>query len=145
LLSSLLQHAAKALVRQQSRTNLTAIPTQGNTNTGGNSGQLDIIAPAMSSVLIENSRFVPPQGGNSSIGSRMNLTSTGDDGTPSKAVFVEGWVYYTICEDEVDRQVQRLQSLFQPTRFNVEKKMVKIEIYDHAHCRGVYLFVYYYD
>jgi hypothetical protein len=93
----------------------------------------------MSSVLIENSRFVPPQGGNSSIGSRMNLTSTGDDGTPSKEVFVEGWVYYTIHEDEVDRQVQRLQS------FNQEKKMVKIEIYDHAHCRGVYLFVYYYD
>ena len=105
--------------------------------------QTDINAPAMSSML--GGRFIPPQGGNSSTGSRMNLTSKDDDGTPSKEVFVEGWVYYSIYQDNVDQHVQRLQSLFQPDRFNVEKGMVKIEIYDHAHCRGVYLFVYYYD
>lgn len=126
------------------QTHLTALfISHPHANTGGNSGHLDINAPALSSML--GGRFIPRQGGNSSTGSRMNLTSAGYDGTPSKEVFVENWVHYPIYQDRVDRQVQRLQLLFQPGRFNVEKGMVKIDIYDHAHCRGVYLSVYYYD
>jgi len=73
--------------------------------------------------------------------SSPNMNSLDNDGA-SHVVFVEKWVRYNISEENIKEQIQNLQTLFGPNKFNVKPESVGITIFDFAKCRGMYICLY---